>query len=593
VRFFFAISLLGTALSVTAFAQDAAPPDPAPAPAPDTPAPPPGPPVVTVSAAPLSPPDLDSPYASARDAARHRLHATLAALTVNRDLRDGIRGFAQAFLEDPTYAAAAYDLAILAAIEEKWDDAAAALDQAARLDPRGLGAAAAPQLERLKLIASTEKSADGRRKRRFDEALLRLLDQLPVLSLDAAISTLGELGRIDPKRWEAPAMLAGLNGDGRGYETAAKFLEIAVANAAEPAVRAALETARRATERELQYSSTRAAAEAASDSGDYAKAADLYQSAWTAIPARVENGLDAASALLLSDDTTHASALLARLRDSGDAGASSLTQAMLKQLEPIEPTAKSPTSDAPQFFRDRGPREPVQIATLIPQVDRKTLEIYARPLPKLVDDPEPVVLLASLAADSPVKDAPLPTLTSPSIPGETPWLEIASIKTRTVAANASSARPAQAVDLAGNAAPANVLQVTSQPAGARLFLSGQGQTSSAEPVCETPCNLRLAGGEYSIRMALLGYQDSEQTVQLTSEIQELTVPLTLLRGSVIVETPAPVELRVNGTPAGTQSPAELSLAPGVYRIGANFGSKIEERLLNVKPGARLRLDFRP
>ncbi len=58
---------------------------------------------------------------------------------MNRDLKDGIRGFEQAYLEDSTYAAAAYDPAILAAIEEKWDDAAAALDQAAHLDPGGSG----------------------------------------------------------------------------------------------------------------------------------------------------------------------------------------------------------------------------------------------------------------------------------------------------------------------------------------------------------------------------------------------------------------------------------------------------------------------
>ena len=580
--------------AIPAQTPDAAPPSPNQAPdaAPAVPAPPPGPPVVIVPVAPLAPADLNSPYASPRDAARHRFQSTLSALTANRDIKDGMRGFAQAYLEDSTYAAAAFDLAILAAINEKWDDAAAALDQAIRLDQRGL-ASAAPQLERLKLIASLEKSADGRRKRRYDEALLRVLDQLPVLSPEAANSELGALGRIDPKRWEAPAMLAGLNGDGRGYETAAKFLEIAVANATEPAVKAALETARRASERELQYSATRAAAEAASDSGDYAKAAELYQSAWTAIPARTENGLDAASALLLSDDTAHASALLARLRESGDTGVTGLAEAMLKQLEPIEPAAKSSTSDAAQFFRERGPHEPVQIAAMIPPVDRKPLEIYARPLPKLIDDPDPVVLLASLTVVATITDAPLTVLPPPSVPGENPWSVLISIKTRAIPAAASVAPPrtAQTVDLAADAAAPHVLQVTSQPAAARVFLASQTAPNSTDPVCETPCTLRLTEGEYSIRVALAGYQDSMQTVQLTSDLQDLTVPLVLVRGSVIVETPTPAALQVNGTPVGAQSPAELSLAPGLYRIGAGFGSRTEERLLNVKPGARLKLDL--
>jgi hypothetical protein len=573
----------------TAFGQDAA--APAAVPTIEVPALPPGPPVVTVSATPLAPPDLTSPYASPRDAARHRLQATLASLTVNRDLKDGIQGFAQAYLEDSTYAQAAFDLAILAAIDEKWDDAANALDQAVKLDPRGLGASAAPQLERLKLLASLEKSADGRRKHRYDEALLRMLEQLPVLSFDAANSELAALGRIDAKRWEAPALLAGLNGDGRGYETVLKFLEIAVANATDPAVKAALETARKAAERELQYSSTRAAAEAASDTGDYAKAAELYQTAWTAIPARTENGLDAASALLLSDDTAHASALLARLRESGDGGVGELAGAMLKQLEPIEPAAKSSSSDAAQFFRDRGPREPVQIAALIPQVDRTPLEIYTRPLPKLVDDSSAVVLLASLAADAPVKDPSLPALPPPTVPGESPWQEISLMKLRAVPATSTPTRTPQTVDKAGDGPFPHVVQVNSQPAGGRVFVSSPALPVSTDPACETPCNLRLAEGEYSIRVALAGYAESLQTIQLTSDIPDLTVPLTAQRGSVIVETSIPAALLVNGTSAGAQSPAELSLAPGLYRIGANLGSRTEERLLNVKPGARLKLEL--
>jgi tetratricopeptide (TPR) repeat protein len=469
------------------------------------------------------------------------------------------------------------------------------------LDPRGIGVAAAPQLERLKLIAGLEKSAEGRRKRRYDEALLSLLDRLPLLSLDAANAALADLGRIDPKRWETPALLAGLNGDGRGYETAAKFLEIAMADAGNPTIRAALEVTQKAAELELRYSSTRAAAEAASDRGDYAKAADLYQAAWTAIPARMQNGLDAASAFLLSGDTANACALLARLRESGDANASGLADAMLKQLEPIEPAAKSASSDASQFFRDRGPSEPVKIAALIPAVDRKLLEIYTRPLPKLIDDADPVLLLASLAADTPVKDPPLPALGPPTLRGENPWQEIASIRPRAGVPPAVNApRTVQTVNLASaDAASPHVLQVTSQPDGAHVFLAPQADgvvpvaDLLAQPNCETPCNLQLAEGEYSLRLVLAGYQDVQQTVQLAADIQDLSVPLLVLRGTVIVEAAVPVELLVNGMPAGTQSPAELSLVPGLYEIGARFGSKTVERLLNVKPGARLKLELHP
>ncbi len=541
-------------------------------------------PVITLSIAPLAAPDLDSPYASPRDAARHRLQATLSELGVSRDIKEAIRGFGQAFLLDRSYAAAAFDLGILAAIEEKWEDALGSFEEVQRLDPRGLGAALAPQLERVRLLARLETSAEGRRKRRYDETLLSLLDKLPGMPQGEAQSALSELGRIDPQRWEAPALLAGLN-DAQGYEAAAKFLEIAVANAGNGTVKPALENALQAAERELRYSSALAAAETAADGGDYPKAAEFYQAAWTTIPARTATGLNAVSSLLLSDDTSHASTLLLRLRDSSDAGVNQVAGAMLKELEPIEPAAKAAASDAAQFFKDSGPREPVRIAALIPPVDRKPFEIYTRPLPKLVDDPEPVVLLASLAADKPA-DQPspmLPALPAPAITGDHPWRELRSIGDKPVLPPPSL----QTVDLAANAPSRGILFVTSDPAGARLFVG-----DAAEPACETPCTIQTAQGTWSIRLSKAGFQDEHRSVELKLS-QDLAVPLTAQRGSVIVEAPSPVVLKVNGTAVEAQTPAELSFVPGLYRISAEFGSSTRERVLMIKPGARLRLEFRP
>jgi hypothetical protein len=539
-------------------------------------------PVVMVSVPPLAPVDLNTPYVSPRDAARHRLQGTLAELTANRNLKDGLRGFTQAFAEDHTYAAAAFNLGILAAISEKWDDAAAAFDEASKLDP-ALGKVAAPQLERLRLIAKLEKSAEGRRRRAYDEALLPLLQRLAGLTSNEANSALAELGRIDPKRWEAPALLAGLNGDGSGYQTASKFLEIAIANATDPAIRRALETPRKAAERELSYTSTRAAAEAASDQGDYPKSAELYQSAWSEIPARVENGLDAASAFLLSDDTQHACAVLTRLRDSKDAEVQTLAGAMLKELAAIEPAGAAATSDAAEFFRTPGPREPVRIASMIPPIDRQPLEIYTRALPKLVDDPAPVAVLASLAADAPSSTA-LPALPAPSVAGENPWREAF----QQVRVESTAARAVQTADLSAGSQESRTLQVTSDPAGARIFVG-----TATEPACETPCNVRVAAGEYGMRISLAGYRDAQQTVQVKADVQDLAVSLEMLRGSVILETATLASVKVNGSLIAVEaSPVELSFAPGLYRVGADFGSGFSERILMIKPGSRLRLDPR-
>ncbi len=540
-------------------------------------------PAVMVSVQPLAPPDLSSPYASPRDAARHRLQATLADLAANRNLKEALRGFEQALIDDRTYALAAFDLGIVAAISEKWDDAVAALEEASRLAPSTLGPAAEPQLERLRVIAKLEKSAEGRRKRAYDEALLPLLRKLPSLSPGEASSAAAELGRIDPKRWEAPALLAGLNGDGSGYQTASKFLEIAVANATDPAMKQALETARKAAERELMYHSMRADAEAADDRGDYSKAAELYQSAWSSIPARVENGMDAASALLLCDDTEHASALLARLRESKDPNVEAPAGAMLKELATVEPSANATSSDAAQFFREPGPREPVRIAAMIPAIDRRPLELYGRPLPKLLEDNEPVAVLAAMAVDAP-PNVPLPALPNPVAGGDNPWREVTAAQSRPAA---ESPRAVQSVDMSGNSSEGRTLQVTSEPTGARVFVG-----TSSDPVCQTPCNIRLAAGEYPLRLSLDGYREAQQNIEIRADLQDVAVPLEVLRGSVLIQTSVPGSVRVNGTSVVAESsPVELSMAPGLYRIGADFGSTYRERLLTVKPGARLRLEL--
>ena len=302
------------------------------------PAPPPTAPTV-VNVAPLAPPDLDSPYASPRDAARHWLQATLAGLRDQHDVRAALRGFAQAYLLDRAYAPAVFNLGVMAAIAEKWDDAASALEEAARLDPNGLGAAARPQLERVKLLGTLEKSPEGRRKRRYDEALLALLPALPRLSAGDTLSALAQLGRIAPARWEAPAMLAALADRGAGYASAAKLLEIASAGATDPAIKQRLLAAQAAAAREVKYATARVSGETASEQGKYAEAAQFYEAAWTTIPARSANAVDAASAHLLNDDTAKAATLMVKLRSQSAGRLAPLAAAMLKELEPIEPAA--------------------------------------------------------------------------------------------------------------------------------------------------------------------------------------------------------------------------------------------------------------
>jgi hypothetical protein len=460
------------------------------------------------------------------------------------------------------------------------------------LDPNGLGKAAAPQIERLRLICSLETTADGKRRRQYDEALYPMLAKLPKLAPADATATLTEIGRIDPKRWEAPALLAAMNGNGHGYDVAAKFLEIAVANATDPAIKGRLQKAQHAAERELRYAAARASADATVDKGEYDKAAELYEAAWTAIPARSSNGMQAAAAWLLHDDTSRAAGVLVRLRDSGNEEFVVPAVAMLKELEPIEPGAKAASSDAGQFFRDAGPAQPVRISELVPPVNAGSMEMLARPLPSLVQDPEPVVLLAALStnpADAAQAGA-LPVLAAPRVPGENPWRELSQLRGAVAPTDASKPqdRPVQTADIAAGARTHRLLQVTSEPPGARVFAS-----ASSESICQTPCDIQAALGSHTFRVNLPGYEDEIKVVRITAAKAELALVLKPIRGSVLVETSGPATLKVNDTTIANPAPVELALIPGLYRVTADFGTIARERLINVKPGVKLHLTLQP
>jgi hypothetical protein len=341
----------------------------------------------------------------------------------------------------------------------------------------------------------------------------------------------------------------------------------------------------------LRYDAARAAADAAADRGEYEKAGALYENAWTAMPARSSNGMEAASAWLLHDDTSRASTLLARLRESGDTELAPLAGAMLAQLEPIEPAAKTQATDAREFFRDAGFAQPVYLSDLIPPVNTTTMELLVRPLPKMLQDPEPVVTLAALSANSgEPADGSLPELPAPKIASENPWREISQLSSNRVAepSPAPQERPMAEADVANGARIHRSLLVTSQPAGARIFMG-----DATDPVCETPCTVQAAVGSYSVRVSLVGYREETREIRVATKGADLDVPLLLIRGNVLVDAPGAAALKVNGAAVAKPSLVELSLVPGLYRIAADFGSAVRERTLNVKPGARLRLDLRP
>jgi hypothetical protein len=202
-----------------------------------------------------------------------------------------------------------------------------------------------------------------------------------------------------------------------------------------------------------------------------------------------------------------------------------------------------------------------------------------------------VVLLASLAADSSTipQNVQLPALGSPAIAGEQPWSELKPLlAARASADGPKPSRTLESVDLAGSGRVRRTVLVTSEPTGAQVHLG-----ANTNPLCQTPCGIQVSEGTYSLRTTLAGYQDNQQSVQTAGADRELRATLTPIRGNVIVETPSPGSVAINGIKGAAQSPVELALLPGVYRIGVDFGSGMQERVITIKPATHLRLQIHP
>jgi PEGA domain len=255
---------------------------------------------------------------------------------------------------------------------------------------------------------------------------------------------------------------------------------------------------------------------------------------------------------------------------------------MIEEIKSIEPAAGQSAPDSSAFFGDSGSAEPPYIQDLLPRVDMASFEVLSRPLPRMVSDSEPIVLLAALDA-SRSEDAPpvpLPQLPPPRIAGDHPWAELRA--PRAPSAPPVKAEPQrQTAEIPGNPRTRRLLSVTTEPAGASIFFEG-------EPVCVSPCDIQAPTGPHELRFALEGFEGRVTTVTVAGPQTNVDLPLMVARGAVIVESPTPAPITVNGVAAGAATPVEISLAPGLYRIATQGGTG-QEQFITVKPGARLRL----
>ncbi len=109
------------------------------------------------------------------------------------------------------------------------------------------------------------------------------------------------------------------------------------------------------------------------------------------------------------------------------------------------------------------------------------------------------------------------------------------------------------------------LLVTSEPAGADVFINGDQQSG------QTPLTLPLPPGKYNVVLRLQGYDAYSGSVQVRDDAQEkVEAALHQKNGHVawaqVESTPAGAEIWVDGVSTGQRTPARVEISSGIRNI---------------------------
>jgi tetratricopeptide (TPR) repeat protein len=278
-------------------------------------------------------------YANKHEASVAALLAGDDAENIGHSRERALGMFMMSIQRDPSYAPALFNLGVMSAKAERWDDAVKFYREARNLDTANqLGAVIETEIKRVERIVQLESTPDGHRERHFDIQLAELIGKFsdPAITLDNA----SKLIKVDPSRWEAPA-IAGIMQAALGqYDDSAKSLDTA-SRLASGEWRSKLVTAADLAREEGQYIRLVREGDEAAVKKNYESAAKLYADAWQASPARVQTGMQSAISFLMADEVSLAVQTLSRLRQVGTPEISDKAGVILKELGAISEPAKS------------------------------------------------------------------------------------------------------------------------------------------------------------------------------------------------------------------------------------------------------------
>jgi uncharacterized membrane protein len=128
--------------------------------------------------------------------------------------------------------------------------------------------------------------------------------------------------------------------------------------------------------------------------------------------------------------------------------------------------------------------------------------------------------------------------------------------------------------------PAEVTVITS-PAGATAMLDGRHETA-----CSTPCSVDAAPGRHTVSIVKPGYQAEHRDVAVGSGPLEL--PIVILRATQgtlwITSSPAGAAITINGKRFPQNTPAQIPLPPGSYRVVVEKNGEQNTSALEIRNG---------
>ena len=352
-----------------------------------------------VQAAASSTDDIISRYKDRHEAAIAALKAGNQVASLSRADDRVINLFLIAVKRDPSYPLALYNLGVMCAKGERWEDSISFYKEAAKADPSPeMTKLTSEELERVQKLSELESTPEGKRRRQFDIEFVDLLkhtsDPVPALEL------LNHAAKTDGSRWETPALRGVLEAALGHYSESSHALESAAKIA--PADRLLrLTEAAELARHEANFEELVRNGDLAMEGQEYEKSGKLYASAWEINPSRAQVGMQAAVGFLMADQIPLAVEVLQRLKQSPNPDYARKAAAMLKELAAVSDSAAKPgsanrSSETEAQTLDTAARIQKSVGDLLsPQ-----MKIETRPLPKLLEDKTPFTALPDPELDA-------------------------------------------------------------------------------------------------------------------------------------------------------------------------------------------------